>query len=152
MRGLLFAALVVGLVLACSWARADERENAAKEEAKKLEGAWMPIEMEMAGVKLPEAATKGIELVISGDHYKVTTASEGKDEGTTRYYPDQTPKAIDITGTEGPNKGKTFLAIYELDGDKLKVCYDLAGKERPKEFKTKPNTQQFLAVYRKRKG
>ncbi len=149
MRGLFCAALALGLV--GGWARADERgEKAAKEEAKKLDGTWVPTEMELGGQKLPEAVVQSIKLVISGDHYAVTT-NEGKDEGTSRLHPDKSPKAMDITGTEGPNKGKTFLAIYELDGDKLKVCYDLSGKERPKEFKTQPNTQQFLAVYKKQK-
>ena len=46
------------------------------------------------------------------------------------------PKAMDITGTEGPNVGRTILAIYERNGDVLRVCYDLAGKTRPTEFET----------------
>jgi uncharacterized protein (TIGR03067 family) len=58
---------------------------------------------------------------------------------------------MDITGTEGPNKGKTMLAIYELEGDSMKVCYDMSGKERPTEFKTKPGTAQFLAKYKREK-
>ncbi len=59
------------------------------------------------------------------------------------------PKALDITGTEGPNKGKTILAIYELDGDTFRVCYDLSGKSRPTEFKTKAETQLFLVSYKR---
>ena len=58
---------------------------------------------------------------------------------------------MDITGTEGPNKGKTFQAIYELDGDTLKVCYDLSGKGRPTEFKTAEGTQLFLVIYTREK-
>jgi hypothetical protein len=54
-------------------------------------------------------------------------------------------------GTDGPNKGKTFLAIYELDKDSLKVCYDLSGKARPTEFKTKPDTTLFLVTYTREK-
>jgi uncharacterized protein (TIGR03067 family) len=27
------------------------------------------------------------------------------------------PKAIDVAMTEGPEKGKTVLGIYEIDGD-----------------------------------
>ncbi len=52
----------------------------------------------------------------------------------------------------GPNKGKTFLAIYKLDGDKLVICYDLTGKARPKEFKTEPKSMLFLVTYRKLKS
>jgi uncharacterized protein (TIGR03067 family) len=57
-----------------------------------------------------------------------------------------------ITGTDGPNKGKTFLAIYERDGDTLKVCYDLSGKAHPTEFKTAQGTQLFLVTYKREKN
>jgi len=58
---------------------------------------------------------------------------------------------MDITGTEGPNKGKTILAIYERDGDTLRVCYDLSGKSRPSEFKTTEGTRLFLVEYKLQK-
>ena len=58
---------------------------------------------------------------------------------------------MDVIGTDGPNKGKTFLAIYELEGDMLRICYDLAGKTRPTAFATEQGTKLFLVRYR-RKG
>lgn len=58
---------------------------------------------------------------------------------------------MDVTGTDGPNKGKTIPAIYELDGDTLRICYDLSGKECPKEFKTEKNTKLYLVTYKKDK-
>ena len=63
--------------------------------------------------------------------------------------PSAKPKALDITGTEGPNKGKTILAIYERNGDTLRICYDLSGKSRPAEFKTTAGTQLFLVEYKR---
>ena len=38
---------------------------------------------------------------------------------------------MDIVGESGPNAGRTMLAIYELRGDELTVCYDLERPERP---------------------
>jgi hypothetical protein len=35
--------------------------------------------------------------------------------------------------------------------DTLKVCYDMGGKNRPTEFKTKPATQLFLVTYKREK-
>ena len=61
------------------------------------------------------------------------------------------PKALDITGTEGPNKGKKIPAIYERNGDTLRVCYDLSGKSRPAEFKTTAGTRLFLVDYKLQK-
>jgi hypothetical protein len=45
-------------------------------------------------------------------------------------------------------KGKTFLAIYELNGDTLRICYDLTGKVRLTEFKTRKGEPLFLATYK----
>jgi len=72
-----------------------------------------------------------------------------KDEGTVKIDGTKKPKTMDIVGTEGPNKGKTILSIFEFDGDKLKVCYDLGGKNRPEEFATKDGGLQFLVTYQR---
>jgi uncharacterized protein (TIGR03067 family) len=93
---------------------------------------------------------KTIKLVIKDDKYTVTVG-EAVDKGTAKLNPKAKPKELDITGTDGPNKGKTILAIYELDGDTLRICYDLTGKNRPTEFKTKEGTQLFLVTYKREK-
>ena len=80
--------------------------------------------------------------------YKVTGA-ESPDEGTWTVYPEMMPPGLDVTGTDGPNKGKTFLAIFELDGNRLTVCYDLSGRERPTRFESKEKTLLFLAEYQR---
>jgi uncharacterized protein (TIGR03067 family) len=88
--------------------------------------------------------------VVKGDKYTVTVGAE-VDQGTCKLNPSAKPKALDITGTDGPNKGKTILAIYERNGDTLRVCYDLSGKNRPTEFKTQAGTQLFLVTYQREK-
>ncbi len=115
-------------------------------EFKKLDGTWMPVAGEIAGSKFPPAELKAIALVLAGDKYTVTV---GKvvDQGTVKIDPGAKPKTMDIVGSEGPNKGKTMLAIYELDKDTLRVCYDLTGKARPEEFATSKDRPYFLAVY-----
>lgn len=52
------------------------------------------------------------------------------------------PQTMDIIGREGPNAGRTMLAIYELTADRLTVCYDLDGKERPSDMQ--PSEDQLL--------
>jgi uncharacterized protein (TIGR03067 family) len=147
MRVLLFTTMIAGLALFGS-SRADDKP--ANKEAKLLDGTWQLVEGEVGGRKFPPEVAKGIKLMISGNKYVVT--AENKDEGTVKYFSDASPKAIEITGTDGPNKGKTFPAIYELKGDTLTVCYDLSGKSRPTEFKSKPGTAHFLATYKKAKS
>jgi hypothetical protein len=38
----------------------------------------------------------------------------------------------------GPDAGKTFLAIYSLEGDRLVFCAAVEGQERPTAFRAGP--------------
>ncbi len=98
----------------------------------------------------PDEIRKTIKLVVMDGKYAVTVG-ENVDQGTVKLNPAAEPKELDITGTEGPNKGRTIQAIYERDGDTLRVCYDLSGTNRPKEFSTQPGTQLFLVTYKREK-
>ncbi|HEY0766360.1 MAG TPA: hypothetical protein VGD47_00265, partial [Steroidobacteraceae bacterium] len=53
-----------------------------------------------------------------------------------------TPATMDIVGRTGPHAGYIMLAIYELRGDELTVCYDLQGRERPANMQ--PREDQLL--------
>lgn len=112
-----------------------------------LDGVWLPVTAELGGRAFPDEVRRAIRLEIRGDRYTLTLGGVA-DRGTCKLDPSATPKALDITGVEGPNAGKTILAIYERDGDALRVCYDLGGERRPAEFKTAPGTQLFLVEYR----
>ena len=111
-----------------------------------IEGIWLPGMAELGGKEFPETVRKTITLEVKGDQYTVTSGKE-IDRGTCKLDASAKPKRLDITGTEGPNKGKTILAIFERNGDKLRACYDLGGKNRPTEFKTTAGTQLFLVDY-----
>jgi uncharacterized protein (TIGR03067 family) len=115
-----------------------------------IQGTWLASTGELGGKKYPDEVLKTLKLVIKDDKYTVTVGGK-PDKGTLKVDPSAQPKAIDINGTEGPNKGKTFLAIYELTGDTLRICYDLNGKARPAEFQTKPDTKLFLVTYQREK-
>jgi uncharacterized protein (TIGR03067 family) len=119
----------------------------AKEDSKMMEGTWLPVEGELGGQKFPDEVLKTIKLTLSEGKYTVNVI----DKGTVKLDPSKKPKTMDIVGTEGPNKGKTIPAIYELTGDTLRVCYDLSGKNRPKEFKTEKDSKQFLVSYKREK-
>jgi uncharacterized protein (TIGR03067 family) len=122
----------------------------AKDDAKKIQGTWKPVTAELAGDSLPDEFVKGMKLVLTDGKYVVTTG-EGKDEGTVKLDVAKKPRAMEIMGTKGPNKGKTFLAIYELKDNTLRICYDLSGKAYPKQFKTRANTLLFLVEYKRQK-
>jgi uncharacterized protein (TIGR03067 family) len=126
----------------------------AQDENKMIEGTWILVAAELGGQKVPD---KGLRDAAAGEAAGKLILSDGRytyqnDRGTYKISPTENPKAMDITGTEGPNHGKTFLAIYELTGDSLRICYDLGGSTRPSEFTTRAGTHQFLAVYKRAKA
>src|ERR1700677_1481718 len=115
-----------------------------------IQGTWLASRAEPGGKPFPEEVRKSIKLTLKDGKYTVTVG-KNPDQGTVSLDPSAKPKALDVTGTEGPNKGKTFLAIYELDGDTLRICYDLSGMARPSEFKTAKDTKLFLVTYKREK-
>jgi len=138
-----FRSLAVFALMVCPlavWA-ADPKDNDS------IQGTWLPSAAELGGKMFPEDLRKSMKLVVKDGDYTVTV-EKGTDKGTVKLNPKAKPKEIDITGTDGPNKGKTFLAIYERDGDTLRICYDLSGKSRPTEFKSTEGTQLFLVTYK----
>ena len=121
------------------------KTHKAEEDSKMIEGNWIIITAELGGQRLDETL-KDTRLIMADGRYTYQN-----DQGTYKLAPSEKPKAMDITGKDGPNQGKTFLAIYELTGDTLRICYDLAGKTRPSEFTTKAGTKQFLVTYKRAK-
>ncbi len=57
-------------------------------------------------------------MTFTGDAFFVTLADGTiPTKGTYKLDPTQKPEAMDITDTFGEDAGKTFLAIYSLEGD-----------------------------------
>jgi uncharacterized protein (TIGR03067 family) len=137
--------LVLVAVLTTAAHCSDEKGEAG------LQGTWQAATAELAGQKMPDGFANSVQLTIENEKYAVKVG-EGEDKGTLKFDTSGKLKAMDIIGTEGPNKGKTFLAIYELNGDSLTICYDLDGKTRPTEFKTKEQTTLFLVNYKRKKS
>ena len=120
------------------------------DDTKEVQGSWTPVKADLGGQPMPEAVLKGISLKLDGGKYEVSVGG-APDKGN--YILDSTSKlkGMIITGKEGPNIGKTFPAIYELNGETLRICYDLSGAKRPTEFKTSAGTQLYLVTYNRKK-
>jgi uncharacterized protein (TIGR03067 family) len=117
---------------------------------KKIEGSWLPVKAELGGQPMPDEVLKTISMKLADGKYQVV-ADGHPDNGTFSLDASAKPKGMTVTGTEGPNKGKTFPCIYELQGDSLRICYDLSGAKQPTEFKTTPGTRLYLVTYKRKK-
>ena len=120
------------------------------DDAKTVQGNWKPVTAELAGQPMADTVLKSISLKLDNGKYDVSVAGQS-DQGTYTLDSATKPKGMTITGTAGPNNGKTFPAIYELKGDTLRICYDLAGAKRPTEFKSVTGTQLYLVTYNRTK-
>lgn len=119
-------------------------------EARALEGNWKPVQGELAGRPMTEEVLKTISLKLDEGKYEVWVGKH-PDRGTYTIDSKSLPKSITVTGTEGPNHGRTFPAIYEIHGDTLRICYDLSGMQRPGKFATLAGTRLFLVTYQRAK-
>ena len=120
------------------------------DDAKAVQGNWKPAKAELAGQSMTDAVLKSISLKLDNGKDEVFVG-DAPDRGTYTVDSTTKPKSMTITGTAGPNSGKTFPAIYELKGDTLRICYDLSGAKRPSEFKTIAGTQLYLVTYNRKK-
>ena len=120
------------------------------DDAKALQATWKPAKAELAGQPMAADVLKTISLKMDNGKYEVFVGTQ-PDRGTYTIDATAKPKSITVVGTEGPNKGKTFPAIYELKGDTLRICYDLSGAKRPAEFRTAAGTRLYLVTYTRKK-
>jgi uncharacterized protein (TIGR03067 family) len=133
----------VGVLLA-----ADAPQDAAvKKELDQLQGTWQMVSHEVNGK--PDDTLKGTVRVVEGDKFTIKKGDKVLRVGTMKLDPTKKPKWIDISFTEGPEKGKARLGIYVLDGDMQKICYGDLDKERPAEFGSKPGTGHRLVVFKR---
>ncbi len=139
--------LACGLVFLLA---AGDSDEAVKKELARFEGTWKYVSIETDNAKIPEEALKHPRCKIVGDKFTVTEENNSY-SGTLKIDPTKKPKIIDVTFTDGPEKGKTSLGIYELEGDDLKACIDPEGKTRPTEFALKPGSGFFLEVLKREK-
>jgi uncharacterized protein (TIGR03067 family) len=140
--------VILGMFLSVA---ADGQDDIVKVELKKLDGTWV-VESILRDPreKYPDEG-KGIQCVIQEG--KVVAELSGKDKPwpgglAIKIYTAKTPRAMDLQ----PEGGKdAILAIYELKGDTLRVCWGPLGKPRPTEFASKPGSGHSLVVLKREK-
>ena len=137
-RRLLIATLAVGFAAGVAAAAAEAGE------AQRLSGVWIAVSAERNGG--PADDLKGHRLTVSGDRFSIRSKGKLLYRGTFQVDPSKKPSTIDFTLTKGETKGKTWLGIYLLDRDVLKICdnADDAAKGRPEAFATEPASGRVL--------
>src|SRR5262249_34355351 len=97
------------------------------------QGTWNAVSGERDGEKLNEFQLKNWEQMIFKED-KFTREGNEKKEGTFAIDPKKDPKEIDLNLTV-KGQAATWMGIYELKGDTLKLA--LSGGGRPTELSSK---------------
>jgi uncharacterized protein (TIGR03067 family) len=115
--------------------------------AAALEGKWVVTAGEHEGQKM-DVVVGGVMTVKDGT-FHIHTAS-GKDlHGRILVRPDAQPAQLDFVHGDGTR----WEAIYEIDGDTLRLNYVAAGGKdsRPTKFATSDETEASLMTLRREK-
>lgn len=118
-----------------------------------LEGAWIPIAASVSGQELLVAELRVKYLVLDGHDYNIVDRSnQVVDRGEYLVNGNAKPWTIDIVGRDGPNAGRSMLAIFELKGDQLTVCYNLDGNNRPANMQAYEDQLLLSITYERAAG
>jgi uncharacterized protein (TIGR03067 family) len=128
----------------------EDPDAVAKEHAR-FEGVWRFAAVEVEGKKQPEAPFSTNKIIIQADSSYVVVQGSRITKGHFKVDPTKSPKHFDVTITDGPAKGQTFAAIYELKGDTYRFCGALRGKERPSDFTCEPGSGTILQTLKREK-
>jgi uncharacterized protein (TIGR03067 family) len=134
----------------------DATGSRGKEETdeKKLLGTWVGTSIESGGETTPIRPDDSDESffifskggMVTMKRPRFVGVSESQEEGTFKINATKTPKEIDLIVPEG-GKQKIVAAIYQLDGDTLKMAYStlrgMEGDRRPTSFDSK---QAFVVI------
>ncbi|WP_185955220.1 TIGR03067 domain-containing protein [Solitalea koreensis] len=115
---------------------------------KSIQGTWVPVEAELAGIGMLDEKLDSTILTIRDDCYAVSSGGMS-DIGKISIGTERNPMTMNITGTEGANADKIIRAIFKFEQEDLIVCYNLNGGDRPLEFSTHQSTFQCLVRYRR---
>jgi len=108
-----------------------------------IEGDWVITSATLAGEPLPPSAISDSKLHLDAGRY------EFQNDRGDYVVLQGTPAGLDIHGTDGPNAGRTILAIFKFKDDTMTVAYDLSGTNRPMRFESRPGTREYLVLYRR---
>jgi uncharacterized protein (TIGR03067 family) len=113
------------------------------DELEKLQGEWSVAHLEIDGLAPAPHVFAGAKMVIHGDRFE-SLGMGAVYQGTIELNPTAAPKSFRMKFTAGPEKGNTNSGIYELEGDRWRICLNMKGGPAPTEFATSPGSGRAL--------
>jgi uncharacterized protein (TIGR03067 family) len=116
------------------------------DDSRSWQGTWRLVACTYDGA--PQMAD--MEWIVDGDHYTIRLNGESHEDPYT-FKLDGSRKQIDVFHHETPpgTYGGSLKGIYQINGDSLKVCYDLTGQRYPESFDANRGSRQVLYQFRR---
>lgn len=121
------------------------------DDASKLAGTWVATAMVMGGMQAPDQALPSdLHWVFSGDKLTWQSGTTTIKSYTCKLNSTATPRQMDLIDED--EAGGTMKAIYQLEGNVLKLCSDnRPDQARPGGFVSEKGSQVVMWVLQ-RKG
>ena len=123
-------------------------DSAAAGGLQKFAGKWVPTEVKINGNPVPREQLDAILLTIEGNRY-TSRVGEKTDEGTLAIDESKKPATMDVLRKKSDGSEATIPAIYEFNGEALKICYAIGTPARPTEFKSETDGGTLLVTYKR---
>jgi RNA polymerase sigma factor (sigma-70 family) len=119
----------------------------AKTDKEMLQGTWRLVETHKHGkqVDAKDIPINPHRLLIDGSKVEIKLTKGGGDRGEFELNTAATPKEITITWLI------QWRGIYQLDKDRLTICFNPDNGIRPDEFRTAADSGRVLFVYERAK-
>ena len=137
------ALLLVAAVLGSAPLTARAAESADKDN-EAMQGEWTIESLTYHGNQVAAAELSTWRRMVERNHVVWKRGEETLLELDIKFDSTQKPKTLDSTATAGNEKGQILLAIYELDGDVLRVCFADPGQARPTDYSSNPGSLQSM--------
>jgi uncharacterized protein (TIGR03067 family) len=108
-----------------------------------LEGIWQPLYAELGGEEAPKMMLDKMEVELAAGKYTVRFGGETYDQGS---YTVDADGHLTLSGTIGPNAGRSIPGLFKFAGSALSICYGLGGT-RPLNFSTGQDATLYLVNY-----
>jgi len=147
-----YSLMVLGVSLATAtiWATGNSMDQLIDTDYQRLSGSWVLSYGVVDGQPVAEEVRKQTRLITDRDKFTLSTGAQTgtSEDGTFTIDPTKSPKTVDSVQASGPDKGKTFLGIYEIiDDNHKRACWAPAGKSRPTDFTSTAGSGHILQVW-----
>jgi uncharacterized protein (TIGR03067 family) len=117
-------------------------ESTRTQRVQQLQGEWLAYKAELHERPLEDGDTDTLHMTFSDKNKVVLQVREDQHAGTFEL---GKPNEIDIKPTSGNHTDKLMYGIYEVTGDRMKVCF--SQQDRPARFETKSGTDTILVYF-----